>query len=79
MTGDISFADWKKLDMRVAQIKKAEDHPNAQKLVVMDVDLGNETRKVVAGLKGHYSNEDLIGSKVIIFTNLEQKELRELR
>ena len=41
---EISFAEFQKLDLRVAEIKKAEDHPNADKLVVMTVDIGDEER-----------------------------------
>ncbi len=78
MTEEVSFNDWKKVDLKVGEIKSVEDHPNADKLLVMKVDIGEE-RTIVAGLKNHYSAEDLIGKKVIIFTNLEQKELRGVK
>jgi len=79
MTEFIKFEDWKKLDLRVGEIKEVKDHPNADKLLVIKVNIGNEIRTVIAGIKKHYSKEELIGKKVIIFTNLEQKELRGVK
>jgi len=76
---DFSFEDWKKIDLRVGEIATVEDHPNADKLVVMTVDMGNETRTLVAGLKEHYDTDELVGKKVVVFTNLEQKELRGVK
>ncbi|MEK6861236.1 MAG: methionine--tRNA ligase subunit beta [Nanoarchaeota archaeon] len=79
MIETIKFEDWKKLDIRVGQIKEVKDHPNADKLLVMKVDIGNEIRTVVAGIKKYYSKEELVGKKVIVFANLEQKELRGIK
>ena len=76
---EIKFEDWKKLDLRVGEIKEVKDHPNADKLLILKVDIGNEARTVVAGIKKYYSKEELIGKKIILFTNLEQKELRGIR
>ena len=77
---EISFEDWKKLDIRTATIKNVEDHPNADKLVLLKVDLGdNKERTLVAGLKEHYTKKELIGKKVIIFTNLKPAVLRGIK
>ena len=75
----ISFNDWKKIDIRVGKILEVKDHPNADKLLVMKVDIGNDIRTVVAGIKNYYSKKELINKKVIVFTNLEQKELRGIK
>ncbi len=75
----ISFEEWQKLDLRVGKILSAEDHPNADKLFILNVDIGTERRTVVAGLRKHYTKEQLIGKKIILFTNLEPVMLRGVR
>ena len=76
---NVPFAEWEKLDLRVGQIKSVEDHPNAEKLYVLKVDLGTETRTLVAGIRKHYNKEDLIDKKVIVFANLEPAILRGIK
>jgi len=73
---EISFNDFQKMDLRVAEIKKAEDHPNADKLVVMTVDIGGEERTLVAGIKQHYKPKELVGKKIIVVANLKPTNLR---
>jgi len=75
MTDVIDFSDWKRLDIRVGEIRAAKDHPNADKLIILNVDVGEE-RQVVAGLKGHYDPEELIGKKAVVFANLKPVKLR---
>jgi methionyl-tRNA synthetase len=72
----IKFEDFEKLDLRVAKILDVKDHPNADKLYVLEIDLGNEKRQLVAGLKEHYKKEDLIGKSIIVIANLEHAKLR---
>ena len=74
---EASIEDFQKLDMRIATIKGVEDHPKADKLYLLEVDLGTEVRRLVAGLKKHYSKEDLVGKRVIVFANLEPAIIRE--
>lgn len=76
MENKISFNDFQKLEMKIGEIKEIEDHPNADKLLVMRVDLGQEERTIVAGLKGHYEKESLKGQKAIFVTNLAPAQLR---
>lgn len=64
------------LDLKVAEIIEAADHPNADKLYVLQINLGTEKRQLVAGLKGHYSKEELKGKKIIVITNLKYAKLR---
>ena len=80
MAETINFNEWQKLDIRIAKIKSAEDHPQADKLQVMKVDIGGgEEKQLVAGLKGYYSNEDLTGMAVVIVNNLEPATLRGIK
>jgi len=71
----ISIKDFEKIELKVGQIKEVEDHPNAEKLYILKVDVGEE-RQLVAGIKKWYGKEELIGKKVIVVTNLEPAKLR---
>lgn len=73
----ITFDDFVKLDLRVATITVAEDHPNADRMLRLQVDDGSGTpRQICAGVKGHYQPEDLVGKQVIICANLAPRTLR---
>lgn len=77
MTEKIPFTDFEKLDLRVGTILEVENHPKADKLYVLKVDLGEETqRTIVAGLRIHYRPDDLKGKQAIFVTNLEPVNLR---
>ncbi|MBU1027026.1 MAG: methionine--tRNA ligase, partial [Candidatus Margulisbacteria bacterium] len=73
---NISFADFQKLDIRVGEIKIAEEIEGADKLYKLIVDIGGEERVLVAGIKQYYSKDDLPGKKVLVLTNLEPKVIR---
>jgi methionyl-tRNA synthetase len=73
---NVSFDDFKKLDLRVAEIIEVKDHPNADKLVVLKVKVGEEEKQIVAGIKAFYRCEDLVGKKIIVVNNLEPIILR---
>jgi len=77
--GEIKFDDWQKFDFRIGEILEVYDHPNAEKLFVIRVDIGEKLINLVAGLKNYYGKEDLVGKKVVVFTNLEQKTLRGIK
>ena len=73
----IPFDDFIKLDLRVATIKHAEVHPNADRLLKIQLDDGTaEGRQVCAGIKEWYEPESLIGRQVIIVANLEPRKIR---
>jgi len=74
----ISIDEFRRIELKVATIKKAEPHPNADKLLVLQVDLGSEERQIVAGIRGHYAPEELIGKQVVVVANLETARLRGL-
>ena len=73
----VSFDDFKKLDIRIGKILQVEDHPNADKLYVLEVDIGDEKRKIVAGIKPYYpEKEKLLGKLVVIVVNLQSRAIR---
>ena len=72
----ISIQDFSEIDLRVAEIKAVEEHPNADKLLVLKVDTGDGEKQLVAGIKNHYSAEELIGRKIIVVNNLAPAVLR---
>ncbi|WP_336361052.1 methionine--tRNA ligase [Haladaptatus sp. ZSTT2] len=71
----ISFDDFLALDLRVGEIDLAEPIEGSDKLVRLEVDIGIETRQIVAGIKQLHDVDDLVGEKVIIVANLEKAEL----
>ena len=76
--GKISIDDFAKVELRVALVKTAERVPKADKLLRLEVDLGNEVRQIVAGIAESYAPETLIGRKVVIVANLAPRKLRGL-
>jgi methionine--tRNA ligase beta chain len=74
----ISIDEFRKVELRVATIRSAEPHPNADKLMVLQIDLGSEQRQICAGIRNHYAPEDLIGRQIVVVANLETAKLRGL-
>ena len=74
----ISIDDFRKIELRVATIKSAEAHPNADKLIVLQIDLGGEQRQICAGIRNHYTAEELVGKQIVVVANLETAKLRAL-
>lgn len=72
----ISFEDFMKLDLRVGKVLEVADHPNADRLYVLQVDMGDGQRQLVAGLKAHCAPESLLGRNVVVVANLEPRKLR---
>jgi methionyl-tRNA synthetase len=72
----ISFDDFTKVQMRVGRVLEAANHPNADKLVVLKVDLGQEQRQLCAGLRRHYETADLVGRNIVVVTNLAPRKMR---
>lgn len=72
----ISIDDFDKADLRVAEIVKAEKHPNADKLLVFKLRVGEEERQIVSGIAEVYDPEELLGKKVVIVANLKPIKLR---
>jgi methionyl-tRNA synthetase len=73
----ISFEDFKEMELKVGQVLSVEEHPNADKLQILKVDVGEETPRIlVAGLKEHYTADELEEKLVVVVTNLEPAKLR---
>ena len=78
LDGKIAIDDFAKVDLRVAQVKVAERVKGADKLLRLEVDLGTETRQILAGIAEAYAPETLIGRKIVIVANLAPRKLRGL-
>lgn len=74
----VSIEEFKKFSFRVGVITAAQDHPNADRLLVLTVDIGDGAppRQVVAGIKGSYAAPDVIGKQVVVVANLKPATLR---
>lgn len=75
----VSFQEFKNMDLRVARILEVQDHPNADKLYVLKVETGEEPRTLVAGIRAHYSKEELAGKLIVVITNLEPATIRGVK
>ncbi len=72
----ITIDDFDKIQLKVAEIVEAKDHPKADKLLILKLKVGEEERQVVSGIKEFYSPENLVGKKVVIIANLKPIKLR---
>ena len=72
----LTIDEFAKVELKVATIVAAEAHPNADRLLVLRIDLGDETRQLVAGIRAHYQPEELIGKQIVVVANLEPAKLR---
>src|SRR3989338_8781801 len=72
----VSFEDFSKLELKVGRVVDVSAHPNADRLYLLKVDLGGETRQLVAGLKAHYTPEQLTGRLVAVIVNLAPLAIR---
>lgn len=80
MVEEVKFSQWMNMDLRVGKILSVEDHPNADKLYVLEIDLGKMgKRKIVAGLKAFYTPKALKNKLCIVFANLEPAVLRGVK
>ena len=72
----IAYEDFKKLEIVIARVMEAEDHPNADKLYVLKIDSDGESRQIVAGIKQFYTKEELPGKQVVFLKNLKPAVIR---
>jgi methionine--tRNA ligase beta chain len=72
----INYDDFVKIDLRVATVVECTPHPNADKLLVLQIDLGTERRQICAGLRQHYQPEQLVGKQIIVVANLAPRTMR---
>ena len=72
----VDFEAFKKIDLRVAKVEKAERVEGTHKLLKLVVDLGSEKRQLIAGIAEVYSPEDLVGRQIVVVANLKPKKIR---
>ncbi len=73
---EISIEDFTKVELKVGTIISAEKHPKADRLLVEQIDLGDETRQIVSGIAKSFKPEEVVGKKVVVVTNLKLVKLR---
>lgn len=72
----ISYDDFAKLELRVATVSECIPHPNADKLLLLKIDIAGEQRQICAGLRAHYQPEQLVGKQIIVVANLAPRQMR---
>ena len=72
----ITIDQFRAIELKVGTVRAAEPHPNADRLLVLRVDVGGEERQLVAGIRAHYDAATLVGRQVIVVANLEPAKLR---
>jgi methionine--tRNA ligase beta chain len=72
----IKIEDFGKLDLRIAVIEDAEPHPNADRLYVLKIKVGEERKQIVAGIRKFYGIDELRGRKIVVVNNLEPSVIR---
>ena len=75
---EIEFPDFDKVELRVGEVTKCEKHPEADKLLVFQIDFGDEQCQILSGIAMHYKPEELVGKHVIAVTNLKPRKMRGL-
>jgi methionyl-tRNA synthetase len=72
----VTIDDFKKLEFKTGKVIECVPHSNADKLYVLKVDIGTETRQIVSGIRAYYQAEELVGKTVVVITNLQSATLR---
>ena len=72
---EITFDEFKKLDMRIGEVEGAELIPESRNLIKLVVDFGSEKRQCVAGILNYYHPEELVGNKFVFLMNLQRRKL----
>lgn len=73
----IKIDDFRKVELKIGKIVEVKDHPNADKLYVVTVDLGDAQKQLVAGIKNSYTDKEaLVGKQVVVVVNMEPATLR---
>lgn len=73
----IAFDEFAKVDLRVARVVAAEPHPNADKLLKLQLDDGSGVpRQICAGIRAYYQPQDLVGRLIVIVANLAPRVIR---
>lgn len=73
---EISYDLFAQLDLRVAKVLEAREHPNANKLLLLKIKVGSIEKQIVAGIRGHYEPAALVGKLIVVVNNLQPTMLR---
>ena len=73
---NLSIDEFRKLDLRIADVLSVEPHPNADRLWILKIKIGEEERQIVAGIRQFYQPSDLAGRKIVVVANLEPAVIR---
>jgi methionyl-tRNA synthetase len=76
MADPIAYDDFAKLELRVARVLEARPHPNADKLLLLQIDVGDSQKQIVAGIRQYYAPEQLVGKLIVVVNNLAPAMLR---
>src|SRR5438128_1021200 len=74
----ISIDEFRNVELRMATVKSAEPHPNADRLLVLQIDLETEQHQICAGIRNHYTPEELVGKQIVVIANLETAKLHSM-
>lgn len=72
----VTISEFQKFEFRTAEILEVKPHPNADRLYVLQVKVGEATKQIVAGIRLHYQESELVGKKVVVVNNLEPSVIR---
>jgi methionine--tRNA ligase beta chain len=72
----ITYDDFAKLDLCIATVLAAREHPNADKLMLLQIKVGEEEKQIVAGIRAYYRPEELVGRQIVVVNNLQEVVLR---
>jgi methionyl-tRNA synthetase len=76
MADTIPYEDFAKLELRIAKVLEARPHPNADKLLLLQIDVGDCQKQIVAGIRQHYTPEQLVGKLIVVVNNLAPAMIR---
>jgi methionyl-tRNA synthetase len=72
----VTYDEFRKIELKIARIKEVQDHPNADRLYVIKVEVGDKEKQIVAGIRASYVKENLVGKYVVLVDNLEPAMIR---
>ena len=75
----ITFNEFKKMEIKVGEVKEVKEHPNANKLYILTVDIGGQLRQLVAGIKEYYQPNELLNKQIVVVANLEPAIIRGVK
>ena len=73
---EITIDDFSKIELKVGTVESCEKHPKADRLLVSQINIGDETRQIVSGIADYFTPEQMVGKKVIVVSNLKPAKLR---